>query len=204
MVLVTSCCLCGTCLSITLCHLLHLWSCGYAIFLATVFFYVKTPYAHVTHALFTKFVWLLSSARHENSSHLSIAADLFSKPSTASSVLIGKGSLWCLSFVVVCVLRVSQSPFAVFCTCGRVDFLFFSYSIFYVQRPSVIHWLHKKTDLQGGTINNPPQFPQVYCSHPASTSGVHLRGRLFKVCCQFCGLLTWQLWFVTVVLLIKQ
>ncbi len=69
-------------------------------------------------------------------------------------------------------------------------FYFFSYSIFYVQRPSVVHRFHKKTDLQGGTINNPPQFPQVDCSHPASTSGVHLRGRLFKVCCRFCGSLT--------------
>jgi hypothetical protein len=100
---------------------------------------------------------------------------------------------------------------------------FFSYSTFYVQCPCVwqmTDWLDKMTDrlhkffhpnhasngwhtdLQ--VINNPPHFPQVYCSFPASTSGVHLRGRLFKVCCRFCGSLTWQLWFVTAVLLIEQ
>ena len=101
--------------------LVVVWIC---YFFSYSIFYVKTPYAHVTHALFTKFVWLLSSARQENSSHLSFAADLFSKPSAPLSVLIGKGS-WCLSLVDVCVLRVSQSPFAIFCTCGRVDFLFF-------------------------------------------------------------------------------
>ena len=85
--------------------------------------HVRT-HAQVPHAVFTIFVWLLSAARHENSSHLSIAADLFSKPSAALSVLIGKGS-WCLSLLVVCVVHVCQSPFAVSCTCGRVDMLFF-------------------------------------------------------------------------------
>jgi hypothetical protein len=53
-------------------------------------------------------VWLLS-ATHENSSHLSIAAVLFSKVTAASSLLIGKGSFR-LSLVVVCVVHGSQSP----------------------------------------------------------------------------------------------
>jgi hypothetical protein len=55
-----------------------------------------------------KIVWLLS-ATHENSSHLSIAAVLFSKVTAASSLLIGKGSFR-LSLVVVCVVHGSQSP----------------------------------------------------------------------------------------------
>ena len=41
-------------------------------------------------------------------------------------------------------------------------------------------------------------------SFPASTSSVHQRGRLFKVCCLFCGSLNWQSWFVTAVLFIEQ
>jgi hypothetical protein len=45
----------------------------------------------VTHAVLTKIVWLLAAAAHENSSHLSIAAALFSKVTAASSALIGKG-----------------------------------------------------------------------------------------------------------------
>ena len=56
-----------------------------------------------------KCVLLLPPAAHENSSHLSIAAVLFSKVTAASFLLIGKGS-FCLSLVVVCVVHVSQSP----------------------------------------------------------------------------------------------
>jgi hypothetical protein len=48
-------------------------------------------------------------AASENSSHLSIAAVLFSKVTAASFLLIGKGS-FCMSLVVVCVVHVSQSP----------------------------------------------------------------------------------------------
>ena len=58
----------------------------------------------------TKFVSLLSAARHANSSCLSFAADLLSKVTVPFSLLIGKRSL-CLSLVVVSVLHVSQSPF---------------------------------------------------------------------------------------------
>ena len=64
----------------------------------------------VTHAVLTKIVWLLAAAAHENSSHLSIAAVLFSKVTAASFLLIGKGS-FCMSLVVVCVVHVSQYPF---------------------------------------------------------------------------------------------
>ena len=59
--------------------------------------------------MFTKKMCMLLPAIHENSSHLSIAAVLFSKVTAASSLLIGKGS-FCLSLVVVCVVHVSQSP----------------------------------------------------------------------------------------------
>jgi hypothetical protein len=48
-------------------------------------------------------------AASENSSHLSIAAVLFSKVTAASFLLIGKGS-FCMSLVVVCVVHVSQYP----------------------------------------------------------------------------------------------
>ena len=52
---------------------------------------------------------LLLSAMHEKSSHLSIAAVLFSKVTAASSLLIGEGSFH-FSLVAVCVVHVSQSP----------------------------------------------------------------------------------------------
>jgi hypothetical protein len=73
-------------------------------------------------------VWLLS-ATHENSSHLSIAAVLFSKATAASSLSIGKG-YFRLSLVVVCVVHVSQSPLLFLVVVLVMICDFFSYGFF--------------------------------------------------------------------------
>jgi hypothetical protein len=82
--------------------------------------------------VFTKNLWLLSAA-HENSSHLSIAAVLFSKVTAASSLLIGKGSFR-LSLVVVCVMHLSQSPLLSLAVVGVMICDFYSWKLLYVKR----------------------------------------------------------------------
>jgi hypothetical protein len=86
----------------------------------------------VTQAVFTKKLWLLP-APHENTSHLSIAAVLFSKVTAPSSLLRGKGS-FCLSVVVVCVMHLSQSPFLSLAVVGMMICDFYSWKLFYVKR----------------------------------------------------------------------
>jgi hypothetical protein len=87
----------------------------------------------------TKFVSLLSAARHANSSCLSFAAYLLSKVTVPFSLLIGKRSL-CLSLVVVIVVHVSQSPLLFLAVVVMMILHFFSWYNFYVNFPYII-WM---------------------------------------------------------------
>ena len=159
-------------------------------------------------AVVTKNLWLLLSATpHENSTHLSTAAVLFSKVTAASSLLIGEGSC-CLSLVVVCVVYVSHSPSSCFAFGVVMICDFFSCSSF--SRDVRISDERLTTDRQSPHFFLPDTSSffipsqvcpsssgvpiQLQCAHPTqvSTCSSHKRGSLFKVCYQFCGSLIGQ------------